>query len=97
MTRTEHPGSEQIVEGDAVIVAFGFQASPPEWLEKNGVELDERSRIKVSHDGALPFQTTNTKVYAGGDAVRGSDLVVTAIAEGRQAAQSILKYLGLDL
>ncbi|MDJ0624117.1 MAG: FAD-dependent oxidoreductase [Desulfocapsaceae bacterium] len=89
--------SEQIVEGDAVIVAFGFQASPPEWLENNGVELDDRRRIKVARDGALPFQTTNTKIYAGGDAVRGSDLVVTAIAEGREAAQSILKYLGIDL
>ena len=90
-------GSEQIVAGDAVIVAFGFQPSPPEWLENNGVELDERRRIKVTQAGALPFQTTNAKIYAGGDTVRGSDLVVTAIAEGREAAQSILKYLGLDL
>lgn len=89
-------GSEQVVEGDAVIIAFGFQPSPPKWLEENGVGLDKRRRIKVSQDGALPFQTTNTKIYAGGDAVRGSDLVVTAIAEGRQAAQSILKYLGVE-
>ncbi len=89
-------GSEHIVEGDAVIVAFGFQASPPEWLAKNGVELDEHRRIKVRRDGALNFQTSNEKIYAGGDTVRGSDLVVTAIAEGRQAAQSILAYLGIE-
>jgi glutamate synthase (NADPH/NADH) small chain len=34
-------------------------------------------------------------VFAGGDAVRGSDLVVTAIAEGRTAAESILDYLAV--
>jgi glutamate synthase (NADPH) small chain len=89
-------GSEHVIEGDAIIIAFGFQPSPPSWLEANGVELDERRRIKVSQDGTLKFQTTNAKIYAGGDAVRGSDLVVTAIAEGRQAALSILEYLGVD-
>ena len=39
------------------------------------------------------FQTTNPKIFAGGDMVRGSDLVVTAIWEGRQAAEGILDYL----
>jgi glutamate synthase (NADPH) small chain len=39
------------------------------------------------------FQTTNPKVFAGGDMVRGSDLVVTAIWEGREAADGILDYL----
>ncbi|MGB2180852.1 MAG: hypothetical protein ACPHYA_01355, partial [Pseudomonadales bacterium] len=39
------------------------------------------------------YQTTNAKIFAGGDMVRGSDLVVTAIAEGRDAAEGILDYL----
>jgi glutamate synthase (NADPH/NADH) small chain len=39
------------------------------------------------------FQTANPKIFAGGDMVRGSDLVVTAIWEGRQAAEGILDYL----
>jgi len=39
------------------------------------------------------FQTSNPKVFAGGDMVRGSDLVVTAIYEGRKAAEGILDYL----
>ena len=38
-------------------------------------------------------QTSNEKVFAGGDMVRGSDLVVTAIWEGREAAEGILDYL----
>ena len=39
------------------------------------------------------FQTGNPKVFAGGDMVRGSDLVVTAIYEGREAAEGIIDYL----
>ncbi len=35
------------------------------------------------------------KIFAGGDMVRGSDLVVTAIWEGRQAAEGILDYLDI--
>ena len=39
------------------------------------------------------FQTSNKKVFSGGDMVRGSDLVVTAIWEGREAGKSIIKYI----
>ncbi|MBP7942545.1 MAG: glutamate synthase small subunit, partial [Psychrobacter sp.] len=39
------------------------------------------------------FQTSNPKIFAGGDMVRGSDLVVTAIWEGREAAEGILDFL----
>ncbi|HGX9820346.1 TPA: hypothetical protein ACNTW8_002245, partial [Klebsiella pneumoniae] len=39
------------------------------------------------------YQTSQEKIFAGGDAVRGADLVVTAMAEGRHAAQGILDYL----
>jgi glutamate synthase (NADPH/NADH) small chain len=49
----------------------------------------------VSAAPTTPFQTTNPKVFAGGDMVRGSDLVVTAVFEGREAAKGILGYLGL--
>ena len=45
--------------------------------------------------GSLKQQTSNPKVFAGGDVTRGSDLVVTAIVEGRTAAESILEYLGV--
>lgn len=88
-------GTQHILDADCVIVAFGFQPSPPEWLGKVGVELNEKNRIIVSQAGFLPFQTTHSKIFAGGDAVRGSDLVVTAIFEGRSAAESILEFLGV--
>lgn len=42
---------------------------------------------------AFGFQTSNPKVFAGGDGVRGADLVVTATYEGREAAAGIVRLL----
>ena len=86
-------GSEHILEADAVIMAFGFQPHAMEWLEPFDVELDQWGRIKAPGQQEFQYQTTNSKIFAGGDAVRGSDLVVTAIDEGRKAAEGILDYL----
>ena len=88
-------GSEEIIPADHVLIAFGFRPSPPEWLTELHVELDERGRVKAPANGQYSFQTSNEKIFAGGDMVRGSDLVVTAIAEGRQAAEGILDYLDI--
>jgi len=86
-------GSEEIIPANCVIVAFGFQPSPADWLTKNNIKLDDRGRIIAPDDQEFKFQTSNPKVFAGGDMVRGSDLVVTAVYEGRQAAEGILDYL----
>ena len=59
------------------------------------IALHAGGRVRVSAAAATRFQTTNPKVFAGGDMVRGSDLVVTAVFEGREAAQGILHSLGL--
>ena len=89
------PGSEQLLEADAVIVAFGFQPDPPAWFEDAGIGLHHNGRVRVSAEPRRSFQTTNEKVFAGGDMVRGSDLVVTAVFEGREAARGILGFLGV--
>ena len=75
-------------------MAFGFQPHAMPWLTPYDVELDQWGRIKAA-DTEFAFQTSNPKIFAGGDAVRGSDLVVTAIDEGRKAADGILDYLNL--
>ena len=87
------PGSEEILPADAVLIAFGFKPNPPEWL--GGVEVDTNSwgGVVAAEEQQFPFQTTNPKIFAGGDMVRGSDLVVTAVWEGREAAKGILDYL----
>lgn len=86
-------GTEEVIACDAVIVAFGFAPHAMPWLEAVGVGIDSCGRISVN--GELKQQTANPKIFAGGDVTRGSDLVVTAIAEGRDAAQSILEYLDI--
>ncbi|WP_394200039.1 FAD-dependent oxidoreductase [Shewanella waksmanii] len=85
-------GSEQLIDTDALVIAFGFQPSPAKWLGDFGIELNEWGLVKAPKVADNPFQTSNPKVFAGGDMVRGSDLVVTAIAEGRDAAMGILNY-----
>jgi glutamate synthase (NADPH/NADH) small chain len=89
------PGTEETIEADAVIVAFGFLPSPPDWFVQQQIALHTGGRVRVSAAPTTRFQTTNPKVFAGGDMVRGSDLVVTAVFEGREAAQGILHSLGL--
>ncbi|MGS0694530.1 FAD-dependent oxidoreductase [Shewanella sp. 0m-4] len=86
-------GSEQVLDADAIIIAFGFQPSPAKWLDDYNIELNDWGLVKAPKVADNPFQTSNPKVFAGGDMVRGSDLVVTAIAEGRDAAMGILNYL----
>lgn len=89
------PGSEEILPADAVLVAFGFRPSPAKWFEKHGISIDSSGRVVAPAAAKLKHQTSNPKVFAGGDMVRGSDLVVTAIYEGRQAAEGILDYLNV--
>jgi glutamate synthase (NADPH/NADH) small chain len=88
-------GSERIVPADAVVIAFGFLPSPPGWLSQHGIRVHDSGRVRVSLGAHNAFQTTNPQVFAGGDMVRGSDLVVTAVFEGREAARGILEYLGV--
>lgn len=88
-------GSEFVMPADIVIMAFGFNPHAMPWLESQNVRLDNRGRIAASVDSTFRYQTTNPKIFAGGDAVRGADLVVTAMAEGRHAAQGMMDWLGV--
>ncbi|EPJ47194.1 MAG: glutamate synthase subunit beta [Osedax symbiont Rs2] len=85
--------SEQIIAADVILVAFGFRPSPAPWMSDMGINLQDDGRVIALERGDFSFQTSNPKVFAGGDMVRGSDLVVTAIAEGRKAAEGIMDYI----
>ncbi|WP_078083374.1 FAD-dependent oxidoreductase [Microbulbifer mangrovi] len=87
------PGSEEIIPADIVLVAFGFRPSPAEWFGDHNIEVADWGGVVAPEKQEYKFQTSNEKVFAGGDMVRGSDLVVTAIWEGRQAAEGILDFL----
>lgn len=89
-------GSEEVLPADAVVIAFGFRPSPAEWFDEVGIQTLPNGRLQVARSGSYPFQTTLDGVFAGGDMVRGSDLVVTAVHEGREAARSMVSYLGIS-
>jgi len=86
-------GSEFVMEADAVVIAFGFLPSPPQWMKDAGVELDSRGRVIAVDNSEFALQTTKQNIFAGGDMVLGSDLVVTAVDQGRKAAIGILDYV----
>jgi glutamate synthase (NADPH/NADH) small chain len=86
-------GSEQVLPADAVVIAFGFQPNPPAWLADVSVDTNDWDGVVAAEQQQYKFQTSNPAIFAGGDMVRGSDLVVTAIWEGREAAEGILDYL----
>jgi len=93
-------GSEQLLKADVIITAFGFRASPASWFEDAGIKVKKNGLVKMAEStapGILYSQkTTVDNVYAGGDMVRGADLVVTAVAEGIKAAGEIIREINLN-
>ena len=84
--RFRTPTGPVTVPADVVVPAFGFEPAAPAWLAAVGVALEEDGRIRVDRRG----RTTHPRIYAGGDAAHGPDLVVTAAAAGRRAAEAML-------
>lgn len=86
-------GSEFLLEAEAIIMAFGFQPHAMPWLDNLAVTRDDWGLLQAPYSGHFPYQTSHPRIFAGGDAVRGADLVVTAIDDGRQAANSVVRFL----
>jgi glutamate synthase (NADPH/NADH) small chain len=84
------PGSEAVIPADVVILAFGFRASPAPWWGEHGIALDNGGRVATTGASGA---TSHAKVFAGGDNVRGADLVVTAVRDGREAGLAIARQL----
>lgn len=75
-----------LVEADDVLVAIGQENSFP-WIERDlGIEFDKWELPKLD---ATTFQSTLPNVFFGGDAAFGPKNVITAVAQGHQAAISI--------
>ena len=77
------------VEADDVLIAVGQENSFP-WIEADaGLEFDKWGMPKVDE---ATFQSTNPKVFFGGDAAFGPKNIIWAVAHGHQAAISIHKF-----
>ncbi len=87
----EIPGSNFEIKADLVLLAMGFLSPVHEGLLQGlGVAFDPRGNVRADTDS---YTTSVAKVFACGDMRRGQSLVVWAIREGRQAAQSVDTYL----
>jgi glutamate synthase (NADPH) small chain len=83
-------GTERELPADLVLLAMGFVGpEKDEWLERLGVEFDERGNIWRDDD----FMTSVPGVFVAGDMGRGQSLIVWAIAEGRACAAGVDRYL----
>ena len=90
MVVKELPGTQFDIEADLVLLAMGFLHPEHEGLLKDlGLTLDERGNVKTGAD----YMSSQKGIFAAGDARRGQSLVVWAIAEGQNAAESINRYL----
>jgi glutamate synthase (NADPH/NADH) small chain len=88
------PGSQEILPADRVIVAFGFDASPADWFPTHGLNTREDGTLMTTGEtDRFSLQTDNPRIFAGGDMVTGSSLVVHAVNQGRLAARGISAYL----
>lgn len=89
------PGTEFTIKVDAVILALGQEADWGCLTPECACTLTSRKTLEVD---PLTLQSKDPDIFAGGDAVRGPQTVIQAIADGRQAAQSIDRFLeGQDL
>jgi len=88
-------GRQETIRCSLVLLAIG-QANAFPWIERDlGIEFTEIGLAKVDE---LTFQSTNPKVFFGGDAAFGPRNIITAVAQGHEAAISIDRFLkGLDL
>jgi glutamate synthase (NADPH/NADH) small chain len=86
----ETPGSGFEIGADLVLLAMGFtHVVQSGVVAALGLETDDRGNIRTRGT----FHTSNPKVWAAGDARNGASLVVRAMAEGRAAAEAIIKAL----
>jgi glutamate synthase (NADPH/NADH) small chain len=80
-------GSQYLEDADVIIYALGFDPEVPNFIKDANLKLDKWNGIVVDEN----YQTSNPKIYSGGDSVRGADLAVTAAFDGREAAKKIVE------
>ena len=86
----EIPGSEFIMDVDAVIMSIGTSPNPLIKMTTDGLEVNSRGGIIVEENTGA---TSKNGVYAGGDAVTGAATVISAMGAGKTAAKAIDEYI----
>ncbi len=86
----EVPGSEFVIDVDAVIMSLGTSPNPLISSTTEGLEVNKWKCIIAEEDNG---KTTKEGVYAGGDAVTGAATVILAMGAGRAGAKGIHEFL----
>ena len=83
-------GSEETVDCDTVVLAIG-QSPDFSWLRpEDNLKLTPRGTLLTDPE---TMATSRPDVFAGGDVAFGPRIIITAVAEGKKAANSIAKFL----
>jgi len=86
----EIPGSAFELRADFVLLATGFlHVEHGPLMQDLNLSVDERGNVQVNSN----FMTSTSGVFSAGDCVRGASLVVSAIDQGRRAAEAVDDYL----
>ena len=84
-------GSDYEIETDLVIKSLGFDPEDlPKLFDEKDLQVSKWGTIQIDFD---TMETNLKGVFAAGDIVRGASLVVWAIKDGRDVAESIDKFL----
>lgn len=83
-------GTEKIIEADSIIISIGQKPDLAFINPNDGIKLTPFGTIQIDKES---LATTAEGIYAGGDAAFGPRIAITAIADGKKAAQSIDEYL----
>jgi len=85
------PKSLQTLPADSIILALGFEAKRFSFYDELGLNVGKSNTLIVDENN----ETNHPFIFAGGDVVRGANLVVNAALDGRTAAVAIARKLGL--
>lgn len=86
---TEVAGSEKVIDCDLLIIAAGFTGAESYVTKAFKLKTTPRNTILTNE----AYQCGDTPLFAAGDGRRGQSLVVWAIAEGRNCAAHVDRYL----
>jgi len=83
--------SVQTLPADSIILALGFEAKRFSFYEELDLAIGRSNTLIVNENK----ETSHPFIFAGGDVVRGANLVVNAALDGREAAVAIARKLGI--
>ncbi len=87
---TFEPGTEKVIPCDTVILAIG-QASDLSFLApEDGIQTTRQGTVKIDPDTLM---STAPGIFAAGDIAFGPRLIISAVADGKKAAEQIDRYL----